>query len=110
MSTITYTEQRIVITTSEGNQTVKAQVASNGLAFHLTSGKFDLFTVTHVASGQAVCKQAKDFSFSGHCRRFIQLISEIADWQSDKPDLSDKDKSAIRILAEGVLPTAEAIA
>lgn len=106
---ITYTEQRITITTSEGNQTVKAQVASNGLAFHLTPGTFDSFTVTHVASGQAVCRQARAFSFPGQCRRFIQVISEIADWQRDKPALSDGDKSSIRILAEGVLPTAEAI-
>lgn len=112
---IAYEEKSIEIRdtrSKDGKAIVTAHVASCGLAYHPTLGckvtkitwqdttrkmteYASDYTVTHVASGNAVCQSAQHFSNQTQCHVFIEQIANLTDWTAEQPVLTDEIKMAI---------------
>lgn len=111
----TYTERNISIATRKGHETVKAWCAGNGLAYHASHGASYMritwqagervveplatsYTVTHIASGQRICKQAH-FLSPAQCQALIERISAITNWTCKEPILTPEQQIAIQMIA-----------
>lgn len=112
---IAYEEKPIEISdtrSKDGKKTITAHVASCGLAYHATPGCKVInitwqdatrkvteyasnYTVTHVASGHAVCLSAQHFANQAQCHVFIEQIANLTDWTAEQPVLTDEIKMAI---------------
>lgn len=110
MSELTYELKDITTSTKVGPQTVAAQVASNGLAYHRSIAKDDTedvasvrlascWTVTHVGSGLSLCWETQTFDNEDQCRRFIAKVDSLYDWTAQLPKPTKKIQREVQRIA-----------
>lgn len=119
---ITYEQKDITLTSKDGPQTITAQVASNGLAYHRTlvapldemvanpmpedrmfhDRMSRCWTITHVASGNSICWETCTFDNERQCKDFISKVDGMVDWTAPQPKASMKTKREIQRIAHNL--------
>lgn len=90
---ITYEAKQIEIKQdAESSTFTPAQVASNGLAYHLTNYNYTNhigpdYSVTHIATGRIIGEVTAHFENETQCQRFIELIDPLMDWHKSMHEM-----------------------
>jgi hypothetical protein len=83
MNEIIFTEGTFELATPDGQLTIDAVLASNGLAYHLThysDCNGPDYSVSHQATGCCIGEGANHFKTPEQCESFIQRIDGFTDW------------------------------
>jgi hypothetical protein len=99
---LSYTKQRLTLRGTLHDEVlnpVAARVASNGLAYCVTPFLDGVivrdFTVTHAASGYALCFATIGFQSADQCRRFIALADRLADWTQSEEEIRKREQDVL---------------
>lgn len=92
----TFSERNLTLEYPEHHhtRTIRAQVARNGLAYHLLPLRGGLlstdFIITHVRSGRALLNVTPHLTFATEeeCQRFIMLVDRLFDWRKSASEIN----------------------
>lgn len=110
---ITYEKKEITVPTRDGERTITAMVASNGLAYHLCphrDGNGPDYSITHVPTGRIMNTKEGPVMFDtrAECCLFIERVDSWFDWTKGE-ELRVLSKDERRALSDRLLAMREEI-